>query len=181
MQWSPFFKRQGPARGIGIGHHRRANNRPLFDHMNMTEICLQQVLEFALRQLSTVKRIGPAFSRRVHVSIRRRYDENPARPENAAYFGQKFVVLDEMFNGFERHDNIDCAGHKRNAPSIALAESKIGTAVCSGSVRHGLTGDFNANRGSRRLCEKSCPVSFAGCDVEYVATSAQLPREKIAV
>jgi hypothetical protein len=52
-------------------------------------------------------RVGRHARRRVYVAVRRADDQQPAGSEHAPKLGQEAVLLGQVFERFERHNNIE--------------------------------------------------------------------------
>src|SRR5689334_15978202 len=90
-------------------------------------------------------------------------------------------MFGKMLDRFERRNDVDRAGGKRDLPRIAEHKAQIVTPKACGRMRHGwcvaIDGDYRA----RSLGEECRAVAFTARHIQHVFAAAKRARQKIAM
>jgi hypothetical protein len=117
----------------------------------------------------------------VNGAIRRRNDQDAVRREHAAKFREHLLLLAQVLDGLERHDEIDARGGQRQLGHRADGEPQIGLRVALLRMGDGVRGDVHTCHRGRVMREQIAAVAFAARCVEHALAGRQRRHGGIAV
>jgi hypothetical protein len=141
-----------------------------------------QCTQFVAIQLGDVKRIGVTAAVGVFGLVGRREQQQPTRRQHASDFSQELALGSDVFDGFERHHQIERRVGKRKLRAIGGHEAQVGPIlVLSFSVRDRIGCRIDADDFARGQCQQRAAVALARGHIEDAPVARQRGREVITM
>jgi hypothetical protein len=159
----------------------RTHQGGLREDLLMREMPADQRAEFRTVQLMHVKCVRVLPRRRIDRAVRRA-DEQPAPgAQNAFGFAEKPVVILEMLQRLQRHDEVDAGVAHRDGGGAALAKTQMIAGIGGGGMLHRTRIDIDADDAGGDLCQQRAAIALARRDIEHIGAGGQLAGHKIPV